>query len=202
MKSWSILPLYSTITSLYKDQHQWHKYVSEHSTDHLADDKKQDLETGLSFGGHWKRVPAEKRRWWVNVNWRSSFSNQEHSVWTWTRAKRNCHLLFFPTSSHQFDMTMGSLCSSKDSRTRLVLYHDWRALAKCRQEYLWTYLVSHFMFYQCLWSLLLESLNPSTNKRKISVLVSELVREQSTHFFKQLMGIIKCFLASHECRAI
>lgn len=82
---------------MYKDQHQGHKYVSaDRSIAHLVNDNKQDLQTGLSFGCLWKGAPVKKRQWWVNMNWPSSFSNQEASVWTWTRAKQDCHLLFLP----------------------------------------------------------------------------------------------------------
>lgn len=87
-------PLYNTTTWLYKDQQQGHIYVSaDRSIDHLANGNKQGLQTGLSLGGLKKWAPVDKRQWWVNVNWPSSFSNQEASVWTWTRAKHNCHLL-------------------------------------------------------------------------------------------------------------
>lgn len=124
---------------------------------------EQGLQTRLSFGGLWKGAPVEKRQWWVN--WHSSFSNQEAPVWTWTRAKHSCHL-FFPASPHLTWPWAASVPAkipdSKDSNmTRLVLYHGeghW-------QEYLWTYLASHFMFYHCIRCLLLEGLNPSTNKR-------------------------------------
>lgn len=190
--TWSLgpsSPLYNTTAPLYKDQHQGHKYVSaDRSIDHLVNDNKQGLQTGLSFGGLWKGAPVEKRQWWVNVNWHSSFSNQEASVWTWTRAKHSCHLLFFPLlltwHDHGQSLFQQRFQIQKIQKWQgwfcIMVEGHWQSTGRSIYKPTW-HLTSCSIsaFGPFFWKALTH---PQTQDK--TLLVSELVREQSTHFLK------------------